>query len=441
MKLRHASILTILLALAPHPAGADDGTFYLHTSSVLIPLAGGRTGSHVLTHDAPPIGDPRWLGANIDAGDNVLMGEFVAPPAPGPAQVNPSPVTATLHLVTTGPTIGKAMFKCAEVHIDIYHESPGHRILIADALFQNITIPADHRIGHPVPPLPLTFPLTITASRTGLAPGDGISTEIRVRNNCTDLRRVLLLYDSDSKPSRLQLGDNCPGLPNPDQLDSDGDGIGDACQGGPPQGSPDTDGDGVGEAFDACPGTPPGQIVDRTGCACSQLVCDDGDPCTADSCVPGQGCQHLTDCACPTLSCDDHDPCTADSCQPGAGCQHVAVVDIDAAACQLHKLRDALTTAPPGSVVARISKPGSALMRALTRSLRLVTKLQARRVRFNGVLPPGDPTLRRLQHAFARAVALIDVDGRRNLIGADVHARMAGIIDQITLAFAAIGTP
>jgi MYXO-CTERM domain-containing protein len=74
-------------------------------------------------------------------------------------------------------------------------------------------------------------------------------------------------------------------------------------------------------------------------------VCDDGDPCTADSCDDAGGCQHApaadgTPCpdadACngeetcqsgvcqagAPLDCDDSDPCTQDTCNAASGCVH-----------------------------------------------------------------------------------------------------------------------
>jgi hypothetical protein len=79
-------------------------------------------------------------------------------------------------------------------------------------------------------------------------------------------------------------------------------------------------------------------------------MCDDGNPCTADSCLVNVGCQNTavadgspcddaTVCngaetctagvcgAGAPLACDDGNPCTSDSCDPIGGCQHAALPD------------------------------------------------------------------------------------------------------------------
>ncbi|MFT3839693.1 MAG: hypothetical protein QM723_22095 [Myxococcaceae bacterium] len=50
--------------------------------------------------------------------------------------------------------------------------------------------------------------------------------------------------------------------------------------------------------------------------------CDDGNPCTDDSCAPGAGCQHNAT-VCPDL----RDPCLAPVCDPKAGCTGVQAPD------------------------------------------------------------------------------------------------------------------
>ena len=54
--------------------------------------------------------------------------------------------------------------------------------------------------------------------------------------------------DGDGIPDEV---DNCPGLPNPDQVDTDGDSVGDACQGNGP-GEEDIDFDGIPDEIDNC---------------------------------------------------------------------------------------------------------------------------------------------------------------------------------------------
>ncbi len=75
------------------------------------------------------------------------------------------------------------------------------------------------------------------------------------------------------------------------------------------------------------------------------IACDDANPCTNDSCQPASGCHYALNSSpcsdgdvCTTgdvcvlgeclgagvLACNDGNPCTDDSCQPGVGCQFVA---------------------------------------------------------------------------------------------------------------------
>jgi hypothetical protein len=103
-------------------------------------------------------------------------------------------------------------------------------------------------------------------------------------------------------------------------------------------------------------------------CVSDPLACDDGNPCTADACVPasgcgftpvpnGQSCSDLDFCdgleTCQAGSCvvsappdcNDGNPCTADGCSTSTGCTHAAVASccftdgdcVDADACTVNE--------------------------------------------------------------------------------------------------------
>jgi len=72
-------------------------------------------------------------------------------------------------------------------------------------------------------------------------------------------RVVRLRYDDADTDGALDVRDNCRGLANPDQRNSDGDPAGDACD-------PDDDNDGIPDDQDRCPVTRRGVDANRDGC-------------------------------------------------------------------------------------------------------------------------------------------------------------------------------
>ena len=69
--------------------------------------------------------------------------------------------------------------------------------------------------------------------------------------------------DPDGDIRDTLCGDNCPFVWNPDQRDSDHDGVGDACDPCPLDPLNDSDGDGICDSADQCPGAD--DRIDRNG--------------------------------------------------------------------------------------------------------------------------------------------------------------------------------
>jgi hypothetical protein len=151
------------------------------------------------------------------------------------------------------------------------------------------------------------------------------------------------------------------------------------------------------------------------------LNCDDGNPCTTDTCDPTLGCQHtFNTAACddgnpcttgdvcsngvcagtpvvctggdicsglntcdpatgqcatgPPLNCDDNDACTTDTCDPTTGCLHNPVPDYWT--CRLTQVYAAL-----GTIAAEVTAGPTSALGSATRQQKLLALTQAARTR------------------------------------------------------------
>jgi hypothetical protein len=130
--------------------------------------------------------------------------------------------------------------------------------------------------------------------------GDPCTTDSCLDGVCSNV------FEDADGDSICDAKDQCPGFDDSD--DADGDGIPDGCDDCANDSDNDADGDKVCGDMDLCSGTPSGETVSVDGCSCSQLDCDDGDPCTTDSCLDGV-CSNVFEDADGDGVCDADDEC------------------------------------------------------------------------------------------------------------------------------------
>ncbi len=360
------------LALAD-AAGAQDGALHLRH--------GESHGEFLLSNQpATRTSDPPHVDVTLRSGDAAAFGTFAGSPAPVRRFLPGGPVTAFLFLSTDGEPMGG----CADLTVSLVRRDPaGATVPVLTESIANLTLQTTG-----AGPGPVQLDLGTLRELT-LAAGERLGLRVTVGNTCGGQRNVSLRFDAIPTPSRVVLPDNCPGVPNGDQVDTDGDGRGDACDVCPGVADPDQrdrDRDGTGDACDTCPDLPNQDQRDADGDGW-------GDACDTCPALPGVAQQDRDHdgfgdacdrcpaeagpawgCSCSESACDDGDTCTVDACSQVTGCQNTPVASFDAVICRIAGLRSAVAEAPDTALAPKLARPRSPLVRSLRRAARLATR-------------------------------------------------------------------
>ena len=203
-----------LLLVAPCARATDDLSLYF-TLDV--------TSARVLEPGAPSGANVREDATTASQDETVTFGPFVTEAAADASRLGIGPVAFSLFLATGA----SGMPDCAEVVIALTKEpASGPPTPLAARHFTTSLVPKASLVD----PIAGLAPMNGAKAARSLAVGDRLAFTVAVTNRCTDgAHSVRLLYDASTRPSRIAFTDDCPTVDDPDQTDTDDDGLGDAC--------------------------------------------------------------------------------------------------------------------------------------------------------------------------------------------------------------------